>query len=647
MITRELGKVLRGKATPFQLGAACILGAMLGFVPGVVEGPGIAAVAIGLALVIVNANLLLSGLIAGACKVLSLATMPIAFGLGRIVLDGPLQGTMKSAINAPVLAWLGLDYYATTGGLVLGLIAGIILAGFVIVVVGAFRAKMAKVEEGSELYKKYSGKLWVRILVWLILGKGKGKKSYAELSRKKIGNPIRPLGVVFVAVVLGFGYLIWAFQNEWIVRSAAQRAMETANGATVDIASAKLDLASGELRLMGLAAADIDDLRKDRLRAKEAAAKLGTRDLLRKRLVIDTLELFEASTGEPRIIPGRRLRSLPKPKPPRGPDDGPSLDDYLKDAAVWRERLETASEWLEQVAKRLPEEEPSTGEPAPKRETLPERLAREVRELGYPNVRAWHLVEGSPMILVKEFRATGLKSAEAGQVDVLASNISSQPWLVDEPPRLRVQVAKGRFVDVSLDSLARGATTAGGPAAGNAMKFRYTAIEADRVAGLLKASGQPPIQGGTVDLFCERGRCGLSGDGEVVVNLPVAIVVRNTTVTIEGAGSAPVEKMAFPVQVRGTLSDPTITINQESLAKALADAGAAALANKVRERTDAAIDRAKGKLDEKLKEELGDIPIDLGPATDVLDDAAGDAAGDLIGGFLGGGREKKNKEEPK
>ena len=34
MITRTVGRILRGKATPFQLFTACVLGAMLGFLPG-------------------------------------------------------------------------------------------------------------------------------------------------------------------------------------------------------------------------------------------------------------------------------------------------------------------------------------------------------------------------------------------------------------------------------------------------------------------------------------------------------------------------------------------------------------------------------------------------------------------------------------
>jgi hypothetical protein len=41
MITRTVGRILRGKATPFQLFTACVLGAMLGFIPGFAQAPGL------------------------------------------------------------------------------------------------------------------------------------------------------------------------------------------------------------------------------------------------------------------------------------------------------------------------------------------------------------------------------------------------------------------------------------------------------------------------------------------------------------------------------------------------------------------------------------------------------------------------------
>ena len=58
MITRKVGKLIRGKATPFQLGLACVLGGLIGATPGFSQGPGLYLTLMALLLVL-NANLLM------------------------------------------------------------------------------------------------------------------------------------------------------------------------------------------------------------------------------------------------------------------------------------------------------------------------------------------------------------------------------------------------------------------------------------------------------------------------------------------------------------------------------------------------------------------------------------------------------------
>ena len=121
MIVKKFVRILRGSATPAQIMLACVLGAALGFVPGFAQAPGLIA-ALVLSLVVLNANLTLALPMAAAAKVVSLLLMSVSFDLGRMLLDGPTQGLFKAAINAPVLALFGLEYYVTTGGLVLALV---------------------------------------------------------------------------------------------------------------------------------------------------------------------------------------------------------------------------------------------------------------------------------------------------------------------------------------------------------------------------------------------------------------------------------------------------------------------------------------------------------------------------------------------
>src|SRR5262249_27057980 len=130
-LTRKIGGFLRGKATRGQVLAAALLAALLGFVPGFflpgdlgggfMQAPGLILSLLFLVLVL-NATLGVFGLVTVAAKLVSSATLPLAAAIGGLLLDGPTRALFKPLVNGPVTAWFGLHYYATTGGLVLGLL---------------------------------------------------------------------------------------------------------------------------------------------------------------------------------------------------------------------------------------------------------------------------------------------------------------------------------------------------------------------------------------------------------------------------------------------------------------------------------------------------------------------------------------------
>ena len=93
-LLRKFGVLLRGKATPFQIIAGCLLGAWLGFMPGFFHAPGLIVV-LTLALIFLNANLFLAGIVGLAAKLLSFVLLPVSFNLGRALLDGP---TVRRAV---------------------------------------------------------------------------------------------------------------------------------------------------------------------------------------------------------------------------------------------------------------------------------------------------------------------------------------------------------------------------------------------------------------------------------------------------------------------------------------------------------------------------------------------------------------------
>lgn len=611
MITRKIGKLIRGKVTPVQVGMACVLGAMIGFVPSVRTSPALLLFLLALLLVL-NANLFVATFMAAGSKLLSLLIMPVQFGVGRAVLDGPLGGLMSSLINAPVLAWFGFEYYATTGGIVLSVVVGAATTAVLVIAIGKLRHKLANMEEGSERYKKATEMKWVRSLVWIFFGSH--KKSYAELSAKRVGLPIRPLGVVVAVLMVGLVWVASLFFTEPVVTYAMRAGLERANGATVDVGSADLDLGSGQLVVASLAMADPEDLDTDIFRAARLEGKLSNADLLRKRFAIDRLVASEASTGEARKTPGVLIG--PRREPPKPTGEGKTLEDYLKEAEKWKGRLKQAREWLEKVSDRKPGEE-ETGPGAPpegEMETLRERLAREIAEKGYAFVSADHLVDDAPKVLVREVIVEGMTAADApGEVfDARGENLSTQPWLVEGAPKVRVSSRSGLYeADVTLGSLAAGD--------GNStLLLARRGIPADRVASALSAGGdQPLLAGGTVDAVIE------GAFRAEWIDLPLNVLVKDSTVTLPGAGSAKVSELRLPIGVKGPLDAPGLNIDAEAWGQAFAQAGATQLANELRGEVQEEIDRARDKIEEKIGDEIRDGLGGLLPGRKPKEDGGG------------------------
>src|SRR5690606_1981610 len=100
-----------------------------------------------------------------------------------------------------------------------------------------------------------------------------------------------------------------------LVLAALKGGLERANGATVDIREAELNLRENRLVLSGVAMADANDLATDLLRAERVEADVSATDLLRRRLALDQVTLVDASTGERRSAPGRLVRRAPSPIP--------------------------------------------------------------------------------------------------------------------------------------------------------------------------------------------------------------------------------------------------------------------------------------------------------------------------------------------
>ncbi len=616
LISRRIGSMLRGNATPRQVLLATVLGGLLGFVPGFflpgdlgggfAQAPGLILSLLCLALVL-NANLGVFGLTTLVAKLLSLLLLPASFAVGRFLLEGPMAGAFAWLINAPFTAWFGLEHYATSGGLVLGLLFGGVGGMLLNRLIRQVRVRMAGVEERSERYQNFSKKGWVKLLTWLLLGSGKGKRTWAELATStKKGSPVRILGVLVVVVL---GASLWVFQ-QWfstpILTSNLQSGLAAINGATVDVGRAQLALDAGELRIENLAIADQKALGQDLFAAEALVARIDTTELLRRRFVIDELRASNARSGAPRSTPGVKLPKAEPPPLPPAPAGTKTIEDYLADFEYYKQRFDQVRQWLEEFAG---EDAGSAGTPPTPQEVEQDR-ERQLAEVGLAHVVASHLLEGAPRVLIRRIDIEGIAISIDGKQDLLdlrGRMLSTAPGLVAETMSL----------GLTAQSDAMQFTFTGSSVAqpGIGFQFGLKSLAVDQVFGKLKIAGAAPLRGGTIDLSA-AGRF-TRAEGGLAVDLPVQARLVDTVFALAGAKETKVEELLLPIGLRGPLRRPSVSLDDQALQDALLKAGKQELANFVKGKA--------GKLLGGLPPEL-DAVLDPNKSAAELQQAAEEAA---------------------
>lgn len=597
MITRKIGGLLRGKATPFQLVAACVLGALLGFAPGILQGPALVLLLVA-ALLVVNANLGLALLVAGGARLLALLLAPLSFSLGRFLLEGPTEGLARALVNAPVLAWSGLEYYAVAGGQLLGLVIGLVTGLLAARALTSFRRRMAAAEGNPSRVKELAAKPGARFLIWLFLG-GAAKGTWEEKLAQRVGNPIRIWGAALIVLGLVAAFLAQQALAGPLAKRGLVAGLEGVNDATVDVGAVELDLGGGSMTVTELALADPNALGNDLLRAARLEADMDEADFLRRRVHVAMLVVHEAKSGQARATPGERRgpEPVPEPEPAEAGDYG--LEDVLADWQLWQERLTQARTWLERLA---PAREDGKSETA---ESLEQRLAREVRERGWFNVRAEELIEGTPAFRLSELSIAGLDLADlpGRTFDLEARELSTNPALLDAPPRVELNSrdgAIGFLVDLAPASRAGG---------NGALKFHWKGLDVDQTMAQLRLPGPAPFQGGTLDLELDgawdQGRIGR-------VDLPLKISFHGTRLTWKGLEPTELEHLELTLGLKGALDAPRIRFDVSSLTDALVAAGKKQLAERVKAEL--------GDELQKLEEQTGiELPKELPGANEAKD----------------------------
>jgi len=607
MLTRTLGSFLRGKATASQIIIAAVLGGVFGFVPAALspslfwQAPALALSLLCLVLVL-NANLAVFGGVAALAKALSMVLLPVSVGVGQTLLSGPTAPLFATLSNAPVTAWFGLEYYATTGGILLGLVFGAFSGALLWKLLSTFRRRMAAAEKHSELYQRLARKPLNRLLIWVFLGKKPGKMSYEELANQgKRRLPIRYAGVALVGVFLVSVVILHGLLGSSMARSAMQSGLEKWNTATVDLAGASLNLVAGQASLEGVALADPKQLDHDLFSARQLKLRVNTGDLLARRLVIEKLVSADAKVGAKRASPGRMLpRPAAKAPPAKRPDTGKPkttdkpgteksvqkrIDEYLKEAKVWKKRLAQASVWLGKLA--------GSDEDAG---TDAERGPEPVRQAGGgidARVYAFasNLRTKAPAVLIRNLKLEGVAATylTGEQLDIHAKNLSSQPWLVSEPFELTVRARSGKF-EFQLKRTGAKVETS----------FHYRGVPVDDAMAAITWPGKAPLSGGTLDLSL-GGSIECRRDTGTYLDLPLDLVFHDTTVHVAGVPETKVKKLSFPLGLHGPLASPSITFRPDEFTKAVVEAGKQQLADQLKGRGKKLLEQHAPEADKALK----------------------------------------------
>lgn len=629
---RKFLRTLIGVATPAQILLACVLGSLLGFLP-VTNGGTVMAVLLALLLLVLNANLFLAGLVAAATKILSILTAPLAFTLGVFLIEGPTRPLAELLANGPVTAWLGFDSYLAVGGLTLGLIVGLALGFLVTILLQRLRRLLGGLEEGSAAFRAVMDRRLVKAAAWVLFG-GVPKGGFAAQARRK-GLPIRISGVV---IAIGFVALLTV--AGWMLADGAARRFLVAgltrvNGATVEIEDLRIAWLEGRAEVRGLAVCDPEALERDLFAAESLAASLDLGAVLRRRLAIDLVSVSKARIDTPRRTPGRldaaeseeqEETSMDDASSPPVPDGG-NLEEYLRTAREWRDRLRQIARVVEDLADRIPAEGSGDGTATDPEAAGPDFetwLRSQIDLHGYAGVRATHLLVESPRLLVRRVEALGVRRgvAELPTYDVVVESFSTEPRLVAEAPSVGL---------TSSDDSVEAMLSLGGLAeipGDNEFEVQVRRLPADRIVRQLVRRDDPPFSGGSIDARI-AGTATLRP--RIAIQAPLEVVLREATIRIRGE-QATIPQLAVLIDVQGALGDPRITVNERALADSLRAAGAGALASRAEEEANSQVDRGLDNLERKTGIE---VPEDLRRGI-------GDAIGGGLDGLFGGGSKKKD-----
>lgn len=268
---RSVLKSLNGDATPASCAAAVLFGCLIGLVPFGVH------TLLFFALLVVFRVPAGLGMVCGAIltllRLVALQFVGAPLGASLLAEGSVSRGVVVALLDIPVIGLIPLEQHAVLGGIVMAIALGVLLWLPTVMAVRGYRSKLRGKLTGSKKYDK---------VAWLF---GRPPEEDKEWGRFAIIRWKLVLGVVAVFVLLG-----WLGAGPAIDRGVST-ILEEALMEDAEIGKVSCSIFSGEVVIEDLKVGGQGESGKETLSARRAHANISIVDLLRRKAVIENLEL--------------------------------------------------------------------------------------------------------------------------------------------------------------------------------------------------------------------------------------------------------------------------------------------------------------------------------------------------------------------
>jgi len=438
-LIRKFVKLVRGGAHPWQIFLGCLLGVMIGMVPGF----NMTVVLLVVVLLLGSATLGLAIIGFAIGKALCLALAPLTFQIGYVLIHhSGLEGLFRAASETPVVALMNLHYYCLVGGLPIALVAGAAMGLAVGHVIRLVRVGSLGAAEKSEKLQRLIANPVVRVLMRIVFGKQ--KKSLAEMLAAR--HPMfRKSGLVVCVVVVGAVLVLEFVFIDTIVKAGLKRGLESAVGAEVNVADVDVSLLAGRMTITDLQVTDPEKPSHNAVQLATLTSDVSIAGLLARRVVVEKVQIASLRTDAPRAAPGKVFEKPPRPEPEITSE---TISEYFENGKKILEYLRKAKEYLD----RRRESQEQKDQPVNK-----DDLKALARSRGYLALSARSVLVRRPAVTIRELRIDDIRvGADATRYDLEATDVSEKPELNENPMRLALRSGAGLAAALKFDFTAPG-----------------------------------------------------------------------------------------------------------------------------------------------------------------------------------------------